>query len=126
MEQVMRKLVLASGASFALFVSVAVADEAANKAEGVEGKSPASTVDTAPRAMSMALSPLASRDQSGFGEEIVFVPSAYTPQGIASLVLSPLASRDRSGFGEEIVFVPSAYTPQGIGGIRLTSAVAVR
>ena len=122
----MRKLVLATGASFALFVSIAVADEAANKAVVVGAASPAGIVNMAPGTISLVLQPLASRDQSGFGEEIVFRPSAYTPQGIASLVWSPLASRDQSGFGEEIVFSPSAYTPQGIGSVELTGAVAAR
>jgi hypothetical protein len=126
MEQFMRKLVLATGATFALFVSIAAADEAANKAVGVEGKSPAGVVNLAPGAIDGAWSPLASRDQSGFGKEIVFTPSAYTPQGIASLERSPLASRDQSGFGGEIVFSPSGYTPEGIGSVELTSAVAAR
>ena len=37
-EEVMRNLLLATGATFALFVSAAVADETANKAVGFEGK----------------------------------------------------------------------------------------
>ena len=51
---------------------------------------------------------------SGFGDAIMFSPSAYTPPGITRLVLSPLASQNRSGFGEAIAFTASAYTPPGI------------
>ena len=57
----------------------------------------------------------AAQQPSGrFGDAIVFTPSTYTPQGVASLLFSPLPSQDRSRFGEAIVFAPSAYTPQGI------------
>ena len=47
----------------------------------------------------------AAQQPSGrFGDAIVFTPSAYTPQGVASLLFSPLPSQDRSRFGEAIVF----------------------
>ena len=78
----MRKLFLATSATVALFVSVAVADEAANKVVGVEGIQPASAVNAAPRHENGAA---AGQPRPGFGAEIVFVPSPYTPQGIAGL-----------------------------------------
>jgi hypothetical protein len=86
MEQVMRKLVLATGAAVALFVSVAVADEAADKAVGVAGIPPTSAVNTAPRPQDSAVA--AGQPRPGFGEEIVFVPSPYTPQGIGVIRLT--------------------------------------
>ena len=69
--------------------------------------------------------PLASQDQSSFGEAITFVPAAYTPQGIVSHVRRVLASQNEHGFGYEIVFVPSSYTPPGIGLVDLIAVAAV-
>lgn len=70
--------------------------------------------------------PLASQNQSGFGEATVFLPSAYTPPGIVNHAYRWLASQNESGFGEAIVFLPSAYTPPGITGLEVIDVATTR
>lgn len=70
--------------------------------------------------------PLASQNQSGFGEAIVFLPSAYTPPGIVNHAHRALASQNESGFGEAIVFLPSTYTPPGITGLEVIDIATTR
>jgi hypothetical protein len=73
-----------------------------------------------------AYDPLASQNQSGFGEPIAFVAGSYTPPGIVGIVRGPLASQDNAGFGEAIAFVASSYTPPGIVGVLPIEVVQAR
>ena len=98
-----------STAFFALLVSQAILGASASIAG-----SPLSGAVTPPGRVNLPYAPLASQDQSSFGEAITFAPAAYTPQGIASLTRLALKTQDEMGFGYAIVFVPSAYTPPGI------------
>ena len=104
------KLGSAARAAFALLVSQAILGASA----AIAG-SPLSGDVTPSGRVNLPYAPLASQDQSSFGEAIAFAPEAYTPQGIVSHAPRVLASQNEKGFGYEIVFVPSSYTPPGIG-----------
>ena len=104
----------AARAAFALLVSQAIL-----------GASAASAGNPLSGDVNLPYAPLASQDQSSFGEAIAFVPAAYTPQGIVSHVRLVLASQNEMGFGYEIVFVPSSYTPPGVGFVDLIEVAAV-
>jgi len=117
----MRKPILATGVALAVFVSQA----GVGAAVAIAGSS-LSGVVTPSGFANLPYTPLASQNQSGFGEAIAFVPAAYTPPGLARLMRLALDSQNESGFGDEIAFTPSAYTPPGAARVDLIDAVAVR
>ena len=117
----MHKLGLATGVALVFFVSQAVVGTPI----AIAGSSLSGTV-TPPGFANLRYAPLASQNQSQFGETIAFVPAAYTPPGLALLMRLALDSQNESGFGYEIAFTPSAYTPPGAARVDLIDAVAVR